>query len=100
MSLPPLLDEAELAAWIKDNPEWTLHDGKLSRTFEFESFRRAFSFMTEVAFIAEKLNHHPEWSNVYNRVDVTMTTHDVGGITEYDMTVCGAMNDLANLTGA
>ncbi len=64
---------------------WKLKDNSIHQTFKFEDFVTAFSFMTRVAMVAEKKNHHPEWSNVYNTVDITLTTHDSGGITELDI---------------
>lgn len=68
-------------------PEWQLSaDGlSISRTFVFGDFAQAFAFMTRMAEVSEQLNHHPEWRNVYNRVDVTLTTHDAGGLTEKDV---------------
>jgi 4a-hydroxytetrahydrobiopterin dehydratase len=63
---------------------WNYEKGFLKKTFEFESFTAAFSFMTAVAFEAEKMNHHPNWSNVYNRVDIHLQTHDTGGVTGLD----------------
>ena len=76
---------AELADWRYD--ELT---GAISRKFAFADFAQAFSFMTEIALAAEKHNHHPEWSNVYNKVEITWTTHDAGGLTELDITLAGA----------
>jgi 4a-hydroxytetrahydrobiopterin dehydratase len=63
---------------------WKLNDSKLHISLKFPDFVAAFTFMTAAAFHAEKLNHHPEWSNVYNRVEIDLTTHDLGGITELD----------------
>ena len=76
---------------------WTLDDERkgISKTFRFKSFTRAFGFMTEGALAAEKLNHHPEWFNVYNRVDVRLTTHDAGGLTELDIKLAKAMDKAA-----
>ena len=59
---------------------WKEQDNKLRRTFEFNDFTAAFSFMTQVALLAEKMNHHPDWRNVYNRVEVELSTHDAGGV--------------------
>jgi len=69
----------------------------LHRSFEFADFREAFAFMTRVAFIAEQHGHHPDWSNVYNRVDISLTTHDSGGVvTEIDHAVAAAIDDINN----
>lgn len=63
---------------------WSLDEEKLTKSFEFEDFVQAFSFMTGVAMEAEKMNHHPEWSNVWNQVDIALTTHEAGGISALD----------------
>ena len=75
-------------------PDWEVVDGRLHRDLEFADFADAFSFMTRVAFVAEKLDHHPEWSNVYNRVSVTLTTHDAKGVTERDIALASFMDQL------
>ncbi|MEO1104899.1 MAG: 4a-hydroxytetrahydrobiopterin dehydratase [Pseudomonadota bacterium] len=69
-----------------DLPKWTLEaDGKaITRTIKFDDFVSAFAFMTKIAIAAEKADHHPEWSNVYNRVSIRLTTHDAGGLTDKD----------------
>jgi 4a-hydroxytetrahydrobiopterin dehydratase len=79
-------------------PGWALaRDGAaIARTFTFADFNAAFGFMTRAALIAEKSDHHPEWSNVYRRVDVVLTTHDAGGITARDIALAQAMNRLAD----
>jgi 4a-hydroxytetrahydrobiopterin dehydratase len=65
--------------------KWNEENNKLNRTFEFENFVEAWGFMSKVAIVAEKMNHHPEWKNVYNKVDITLTTHDEGNkVTEKD----------------
>lgn len=76
---------------------WSLgEDGKsIRRQFKFKTFGQAFGFMTESALAAEKLDHHPEWFNVYSRVEVTLTTHDQGGLTEHDFKLAAAMNKAA-----
>ena len=78
------LTEAEVVDRLPEVQGWELIDGKLSKTFLFDSFVNAFGFMASVALTAESMNHHPEWSNVYNRVTIALTTHDVGGISDLD----------------
>lgn len=75
-----------LKAALRERPEWALTDDGLAieRRFVFRNFSEAFAFMTRVAMAAEKMSHHPEWSNVYKTVDVRLTTHDAGGLTELD----------------
>ncbi len=74
---------------------WALGEGAASifKTFKFSSFVEAFGFMTEAALVAEKLNHHPEWFNVYSRVEVKLNTHDAGGLTELDFKLAAAMDE-------
>jgi 4a-hydroxytetrahydrobiopterin dehydratase len=76
---------------------WTEVDGRdaISRKFMFKDFNEAFGFMARAALIAEKLDHHPEWFNVYNRVEVTLATHDAGGVTERDIKLAQEMDRLA-----
>lgn len=74
------------------NSRWELLDGKLHRNFAFTDFVSAFGFMTQMALVAERLNHHPEWFNVYNQVRVDLTTHDASGITALDIKLATAMN--------
>ncbi|QRM49186.1 4a-hydroxytetrahydrobiopterin dehydratase [Rhizobium sp. BG6] len=76
---------------------WSLDEGaaSISKSFKFGSFVQAFGFMTEAALAAEKLNHHPEWFNVYSRVDVKLNTHDAGGLTELDFKLAAAMEKAA-----
>ena len=75
----------ELDETVKSLSGWELKDGKLQKSFKFSNFIEAFGFMTRIALEAEKINHHPEWSNVYNTVTVKLSTHDTGGITDYDI---------------
>lgn len=75
----------ELDEMVKSLSGWELKDGKLQKSFKFSNFIEAFGFMTRIALEAEKINHHPEWSNVYNTVTVKLSTHDTGGITDYDI---------------
>jgi 4a-hydroxytetrahydrobiopterin dehydratase len=73
---------------------WEMVDGRdaIIRTFQFRNFNQAFGFMSRVALLAEAMGHHPEWFNVYNRVDVTLSTHDVGGLSELDLRMARALN--------
>lgn len=74
---------------------WKEEDNQLKRTFEFKSFVEAFAFMTKVALIAEKMNHHPNWSNVYNKVEIALCTHDAGDVvTERDRKLAAAIDEL------
>ena len=84
----------ELARAAKDLG-WDVDDGKLHRVFRFPDFSAAFAFMTRTALAAEQANHHPEWRNVYNRVEVWLTTHDAGGVTAKDTALAERMNALA-----
>ena len=85
----------EIEARLCSQPGWTFDRDKLHREFTFESFVAAFGFMSQIAIRAEKMDHHPEWSNVYNRVDVYLTTHDAGGVSELDFELANHMNRLA-----
>lgn len=71
---------------------WHINDGKLAKNFKFKSFIRAFGWMSQIAIWAEKLNHHPEWFNVYNKVEVKLTTHDVDGLSELDFKLASKMD--------
>ena len=79
------LSGSELDDMVKNLAGWELKDGKLQKSFKFSNFVEAFGFMTKIALEAEKINHHPEWSNVYNTVAVKLSTHDTDGITDYDI---------------
>jgi len=74
---------------------WQLSEGKLSTSYKFADFVSAFGFMSQVALVAERMNHHPEWFNVYGTVTIALTTHDAGGITALDFTLAHAMNTIA-----
>jgi 4a-hydroxytetrahydrobiopterin dehydratase len=93
----PRLTDAERTAALAALPRWTLRaDGlAISRDFAFADFSEAFGFMTRVALYAEKADHHPEWSNVYNRVRLTLTTHDAGGLSRRDVAMAEAIDALA-----
>lgn len=89
------LSEAELAAALASLPGWSIDKGKLHRSFLFPDFPHAFAFMTASAIEIEKLNHHPEWCNVWNRVSVHLTTHDAAGITAKDLELARILDRFA-----
>jgi 4a-hydroxytetrahydrobiopterin dehydratase len=89
------LPEKEMREQVAKLDDWTVVAGKVSKTFEFDDFVQAFGFMTRVAMEAEKMNHHPEWFNVYNRVKIDLVTHDVGGISNYDIKLAKTIDKLA-----
>ncbi len=74
--------------------QWVFEDEKLRRNFQFQNFSDAFAFMTQVALLAERMNHHPEWSNVYNKVHIRLTTHDAGGVSTRDLALARAIDHL------
>ena len=77
------------------DPPWKIKEGKLNKTFVFPDFVHAFAFMTKIAIHAEKLNHHPEWSNVYNKVEIDLTTHEAGGLSAKDFELANIINKSA-----
>ncbi len=89
------LSSEKISEELKNLPGWSVKDEKLHRDFEFESFNQAFGFMTRAAMEIEKMNHHPEWFNVYNKLSVDLMTHDAGGITENDIQLAKILNSLA-----
>jgi 4a-hydroxytetrahydrobiopterin dehydratase len=84
MPATPLTPE-QIQGLASTLPAWALVDGKLQRELRFADFVEAFAFMTKVALIAEAMGHHPEWSNVWNRVTIALTTHDTGGLSDLDL---------------
>ena len=99
MTRPTRLSEAEISAALAGLTGWEIREGKLHREFRFANFVRAFGFMSSVALVAEAMNHHPEWSNVYDRVMVDLTTHDAQGLTALDIALATRMNELAGEAG-
>ncbi len=95
----PVLDDSQLAAALADLPQWRRQGDKLVSEWRFADFVTAFSFMTAVAIQAERVNHHPEWSNVYSRVEIELTTHDSGGLTRYDIEMANLINKAAGRAG-
>jgi 4a-hydroxytetrahydrobiopterin dehydratase len=90
------LSAEELESALQSLPGWGRHGHReaIRRQYAFDDFAQAFSFMTQVALMAEKRNHHPEWSNVYNKVDVTLTTHDAEGVTRRDIELARYADDV------
>ena len=88
------LSHEKISEELKNLPGWSIKDEKIHRDFEFESFNQAFGFMTRAAMEIEKMNHHPEWFNVYNRLTVDLVTHDAGGITQNDVELAKILNSL------
>jgi 4a-hydroxytetrahydrobiopterin dehydratase len=88
------LSESEIDSRMAQVPKWRIEHGKLRRDFGFADFVAAFGFMTRVAMLAEKADHHPEWSNVYNKLRIELTTHDAGGISERDFALARQIDAL------
>jgi 4a-hydroxytetrahydrobiopterin dehydratase len=94
MSNVERLDDAAVRERMTQLDGWELTGGQLHRQLEFEDFVQAFGFMTSVALAAERMNHHPDWSNVYNRIDIRLSSHDVGGISERDFRLARVIDAL------
>ncbi len=88
------LSEKELEELVRGMNGWELKEGKLHKSFRFSDFIEAFGFMTRIALEAEKINHHPDWSNVYNTVTIKLSTHDAGGITDYDVKLANIIDKI------
>lgn len=89
------LTEQEVAIFVKENlKDWTFEKNTIVRDFKFKTFVGAFSFMTAIAFEAEKLNHHPDWCNSYNKVKIVLTNHEAGGVTQLDFDLAGAIDQI------
>jgi 4a-hydroxytetrahydrobiopterin dehydratase len=95
MTRPARLDDAAVSSRLALLPAWTLAGGKLRREFAFADFSEAFGFMARAALAAEKMDHHPDWSNVWSRVTVELSTHDAGGLTELDFELAATMDRLS-----
>ena len=97
----PRLSPTEIETALANLPAWRLRDDGLAitRRFTFADFSEAFAFMTRVALLAEKSDHHPEWSNVWNRVEITLTTHDAGGLSQRDVAMAGAIDAMWGAEG-
>ena len=93
---PSKLSSEEVAERLAAQPAWSLRHDRLYRELVFDDFSEAFAFMTRVALVAEAMNHHPEWRNVYNRVEIELTTHDAGGLTALDFDLASKVDAIAS----
>lgn len=100
MAPPPLLTEDEIAEALSRLSDWNRDGDHLRAEFRFSDFAAAMAFMVQVGYEAERRNHHPEWSNVYNRVTVGLTTHDSGGLSHHDVDLATVMSSLAGDAGS
>jgi 4a-hydroxytetrahydrobiopterin dehydratase len=93
-----LLSPSERSILATDLAHWSLATNRdaITRSYQFKDFKEAFAFMTQCALMAEQMNHHPEWFNVWNRVEVTLSTHDAGGLTKLDLDLARSMDRYAN----
>ena len=91
---PKLLENEALKELSVIIPRWVIMENHIEREFNFSNFIEAFSFMTKIAFICEKHNHHPNWENVYSKVIIKLSTHDLGGITNLDQNIASEINDI------
>lgn len=89
-----LLPEEKVSHWLTNHTAWRLEDSKLFLSLKFQDFSMAWGFMSRVALLAEQQDHHPEWVNVYNRVDIALVTHDAGGITDKDLALAESISGL------
>jgi 4a-hydroxytetrahydrobiopterin dehydratase len=92
------LSPQDVEKHLKSLPQWTLDGQMIKRTLTFQNFQQAFAFMTQIALVAEKMDHHPDWTNVYNRVEIKLWTHDAGGLTEKDFILAKAISDAYQAT--
>ncbi len=91
------LSQEDIDEELKSLPGWSVVNEKLHKEFQFDNFNQAFGFMTRSAMEIEKMNHHPEWFNVYNKITIELTTHDAGGITKNDVNLAKILNSLVYL---
>ncbi|HZJ36779.1 MAG TPA: 4a-hydroxytetrahydrobiopterin dehydratase [Gillisia sp.] len=90
------LSEEEINGHLESLEGWTYSDNAIHTSFEFENFKEAFTLMTRIAFEAEAQQHHPEWSNVYNELEISLSTHDAGGVTEKDFKLAKSIEKIVN----
>ena len=91
-----LIEEGLLNNFLAKNPSWTLYNKTIKKQFKFENFIDAFGFISKVALLSEKMDHHPNWQNTYNKVKIELTTHDKGGITNNDIKLAESIDKLIN----
>ena len=91
-----LIEKNQLDSFIEKNPSWIIDNKMIKKEFKFENFIEAFGFMSKVALLSEKIDHHPDWQNIYNKVKINLTTHDKGGITTNDIKLAEAIDKLIN----
>lgn len=89
-----VLTDSDINNWLATQSAWRIQDDKLALSLQFQDFSMAWGFMSRVALIAEQQQHHPEWLNVYNRVEIALVTHDAGGLTDKDLNLATAINGL------
>lgn len=95
MASPERISDSEIESALHGLTQWRVAEGKLHREYRFADFVQAFQFMAAAALRAEAMNHHPEWSNVYNQVAIDLVTHDAGGITAEDLRLAGEFEEIA-----
>ena len=97
MTKPLKISEGEFAAFLDKLPKWRVQNGKLSIDIKFTNFVQAFGFMSSVALICESMNHHPDWSNSYDKVQIELTTHELGGLSVNDFNLAAKIDEVAAL---
>ena len=90
------LNTSEIEKGLQELEGWEYNENALETTFEFQNFKEAFTLMTRIAFECEALNHHPDWTNVYNRLHIRLSTHDAGGVTEKDFKLAQLIEELVS----
>ena len=89
-----LIEKNQLKYFLEKNPSWVIDNKTIKKEFKFKNFIEAFGFMSKVALLSEKMDHHPNWQNIYNKVIINLTTHDMSGITSNDITLAEAIDKL------
>ena len=94
-----VLSDSDISSWLATQSAWRMQDDKLALSLQFQDFSMAWAFMSRVALLAEQQQHHPEWFNVYNRVEIALVTHDANGLTDKDLNLAKAINRLLEDSG-